>query len=124
MIKTPPVDGTAGGVFCGEPHPDYTEPQTVTAEVEQLGDNGDPVTRPVKITVDAPYVFCRRIGRHDGDHAAYTFSIREPERWPNYSNNRSGADDPNDSVISPHPCAVAMVNTTHVIKGIGHAKIN
>jgi hypothetical protein len=33
------------------------------------------------MTVDVPYVFCRRIGHHNGDHAAYTFSIREPERW-------------------------------------------
>ena len=75
------------------------------------------------MTVNVPYVFCRRIGHHHSDHAAYTFSIREPERWPNYSSSRSSADDPNYSVISPQPRAGSMVNTTHVIKGIGHAKI-
>jgi hypothetical protein len=81
MVKTPPVDGTAGGLFCGEPHPDYTEPQTVTVEVEQLDDSGDPVTKRIEMTVNVPYVFCRRIGHHEGHHLAFTFAIREPERW-------------------------------------------
>jgi len=27
-------------------------------------------------------VYCRRQPGHDGDHAAYTFSMLHPDRWP------------------------------------------
>lgn len=28
------------------------------------------------------FVYCRRQKKHPGDHAAYVFSITEPESWP------------------------------------------
>lgn len=31
---------------------------------------------------NADGVWCRRQPHHDGDHAAYVFSIRTPESWP------------------------------------------
>ena len=48
--------------FCGAPHPDNPDP-------EQEPDNFN-------------FHFCRRLKRHDGDHAAFTHSISVPEEWP------------------------------------------
>ena len=57
--------GLGRGFFCHEPHPDpkYAEP---------VAGNPEPV----------PMVRCMRLLGHDGDHAAYTFSIHTPDTWP------------------------------------------
>lgn len=55
--------GFDGRVFCSAPHPDNPDPQL---EPENFN-----------------FHFCRRLPHHDGsDHAAYTYSISVPERWP------------------------------------------
>lgn len=59
--------GGAGGlgrgrVFCCVAHPDNPSPDV------------DP---------DGEFVFCRRLVGHEGDHAAFAFSISVPESWPN-----------------------------------------
>lgn len=55
--------GFQGKGFCGVSHPDNPDPETAGEDHE--------------------FFFCRRLPHHDGsDHAAFTFSIKTPETWP------------------------------------------
>lgn len=55
--------GFQGQGFCGVAHPDNPDPETAPEEVE--------------------FFFCRRLPHRDGsDHAAFTFRISVPDRWP------------------------------------------
>jgi hypothetical protein len=56
--------------YCDDPHPDHTEPREVHSLDGTLS------------TIDVPTVFCRRLENHPGAHAAYVFSISQPETWP------------------------------------------
>ena len=70
-LHRPPTGAGGGpGFFCSAPHPQHTEPREVTA------------LDGTRQTIDAPTVFCRRRDGHDGDHAAFVFSIRTPDHWP------------------------------------------
>lgn len=56
--------GLGPGFFCGEPHPDPKYRMEVAGQKEPV-----------------PSVRCMKIAGHDGDHAAYTFSIHTPDTW-------------------------------------------
>jgi hypothetical protein len=97
------VSTTTGGngMLCNALHPDYIELREVTREVQREIDHKiinhdgtivivtELVTDTIREIVEKPGshplggpVQCRRLPGHFGDHAAYVFSIRNPETWP------------------------------------------
>lgn len=65
--------GNGPGFFCTATHPGYTD------QHEILNEHGK---REIVTIATVP---CRRTKGHDGDHAAFTFSISTPETWTNFT---------------------------------------
>jgi hypothetical protein len=97
------------GMFCNALHPDYIELREVERDVQReveheiVNDDGtvvivtelvtDTMTEIVEKPGSHPLggpVQCRCLPGHSGDHAAYVFSIRTPETWPNTESDRGG----------------------------------
>jgi hypothetical protein len=113
-------------MFCNALHPDYIELHEVEREVQRevehevVNDNGtvvivtelvtdtvtDIVEKPGSHPLGGP-LQCRRLPGHSGGHAAYVFSIRTPETWPNTSESDVGGVI-NDHHSAENDCAATL----------------
>ena len=81
-IKAKMGPGSSRRGLCNSPHPDpkWTEPKQVPhpeGKVVRIGNR----LEPVMVEAMVPTVTCSRFALHEGDCAAYTFSVKVPDRW-------------------------------------------
>ena len=74
--------GSSRRGLCNSPHPDpkWTEPKEIPHPEGKMK-RVDNRLKPILVEAMVPTVTCTRFFSHEGDCAAYTFSIKVPDRW-------------------------------------------